>query len=328
MFNFLKNKKKISEESGEHHHKPSFTSRLKAGLKRTRQNLNNGLANIFLGKKNIDDELLEQLESTLIMADVGVPTTQKILDQLTQLISRKDVKDAETLQIQLKNIITQILEPVSKPLIINHHPTVILMVGVNGAGKTTSIAKLAHFYQQQGHSIMLGAGDTFRAAAIEQLQTWGERNDVPVIAQHSGADSASVIYDALQATYARKLDVLIADTAGRLHTQAHLMEELKKIKRVMQKQHADVPHETMLVLDASIGQNGLVQAKQFHDAIGLTGITITKLDGTARGGILLAIADQLQLPIRFIGIGEDIDDLQPFNALEFTEALFSRGQDV
>lgn len=303
--------------------KQNWFKKLRSGLSRTRSQLGQGVSSIFLGKKAIDDELFEALETQLLMADVGVDTTQKILKALTDSVQRKQLNDPQVLQQQLKQQLLDILTPCSKPLTLNHHPFILLMVGVNGAGKTTSIAKIAHHYRDQQRSVMLAAGDTFRAAAIEQLQVWGERNQVPVIAQHSGADSASVIYDAIESAQAKRCELLIADTAGRLHTQNHLMEELKKVRRVINKLDATAPHETMLVIDASMGQNALQQAKQFHEAIGLTGITLTKLDGTAKGGIIFAIADQLKLPIRFIGVGEGIDDLKPFKADEFIDALFT-----
>lgn len=302
--------------------KQGWFKKLRSGLSRTRSQLGSGVSNIFLGKKTIDDELFEALETQLLLADVGVDTTQAILKNLTDSVKRKQLNDPEVLRLQLKEQLLNILTPCSKPLDINQHPFILLMVGVNGAGKTTSIAKIANYYREQQRSVMLAAGDTFRAAAIEQLQVWGERNNVPVIAQHSGADSASVIYDAIESAQAKGTDLLIADTAGRLHTQDHLMEELKKVARVITKLDATAPHETMLVIDASMGQNALQQAKQFHEAVGLTGITLTKLDGTAKGGIIFAIADQLKLPIRFIGVGEGIDDLKPFNAAEFIDALF------
>jgi len=302
--------------------KKSWSSRLKDGLQRTRNKFSNKLSNLVLGKKNIDDDLFEDLETLLLSADVGVEATQKILDELTAQVSRKSLTDPEALAASLKKILISILKPCEQALEVSASPFVILMVGVNGAGKTTSIAKLAHFYQEQGKQVMLAAGDTFRAAAVEQLQVWGERNSVPVIAQKSGADSASVIYDAMQSAKAKELDLLIADTAGRLHTQDNLMAELEKIKRVMGKLDADAPQEVMLVIDAGMGQNALNQAQQFHEAIGLTSISLTKLDGTARGGIIFAIANALQLPIRFIGVGEQIDDLKPFNAEDFVDALF------
>ncbi|HHO59540.1 MAG TPA: signal recognition particle-docking protein FtsY [Thiotrichales bacterium] len=298
--------------------------RLKQGLSRTRSNLTEGIASLALGHKAIDDELLEEIETQLLTADLGMDATQRIINNLTQRISRKELKDAEALMAALKDDMAAILEPCSQPL--NTETTsdtyVILMIGINGAGKTTTIGKLAKHLQHQGKSVMLAAGDTFRAAAVEQLQTWGERNDIPVIAQQSGADSASVIFDALQAARARGIDVLIADTAGRLHTQNNLMEELKKIKRVMTKLDEHAPHEVMLVVDAGTGQNALNQASEFNQALGITGISLTKLDGTAKGGVIFAIANKLEIPIRFIGVGEGIDDLRPFNAQEFVGALF------
>ncbi len=304
--------------------KPGLFARLKQGLARTRSGLTEGLAQLALGKKAIDDELLEDVETLLLTADVGVDATHRIIDDLTRRVSRKELADADALFAALKEEMQAILSPCSAPLEIdpNAKPHVILMVGINGAGKTTTIGKLAKRFQQQGHSVMLAAGDTFRAAAVEQLQTWGERNGVPVIAQHSGADSAAVIFDALQSAKSRGIDVLIADTAGRLHTQTNLMEELKKVKRVMARLDPAAPHEVMLVVDAGTGQNALNQAEQFNQAVGLTGITLTKLDGTAKGGVIFAIANKLTLPIRFIGVGEGIDDLRPFDAGEFVEALF------
>lgn len=303
--------------------KKSWLNKLKSGLKRTRSQLGNGVSTVFLGKKAIDDELFEELETQLLLADVGIETTQTILKNLTDNVKRKQLNDPQILMQQLKQQLFDILAPCAKPLYFNQKPFTLLMVGVNGAGKTTSIAKIAHHYREQDKSVMLAAGDTFRAAAIEQLQVWGERNDVTVIAQHSGADSASVIYDAVESAKAKHIDLLIADTAGRLHTQDHLMEELKKVTRVIRKLDPSAPQEVMLVIDASMGQNALQQAKQFHQSIGLTGITLTKLDGTAKGGIVFAIADQLKLPIRFIGVGEGIDDLKPFDAQEFINAIFT-----
>jgi fused signal recognition particle receptor len=300
-------------------------SRLKQGLSRTGDSLGEGVGTLLLGKKQIDDEVLEELETRLLMADVGVDATMKIIDQLTEEVKRKELKNADALLQSMYNVMVDILEPVAQPLKIKkeHSPTVILMVGINGAGKTTTIGKLAKTFQHQGKSVMLAAGDTFRAAAVEQLQVWGERNDIPVVAQGTGADSASVIYDAMESAKARGIDVLLADTAGRLHTQDNLMEELVKVKRVMQKIDPNAPHEVMLVIDASIGQNALAQAKEFNNAIGLTGITVTKLDGTAKGGILFAIAEQAKIPVRFIGVGESIDDLQTFSADEFVRALLA-----
>lgn len=304
--------------------KTSLFQKLKQSLTKTRTTLTEGLANLFLGKKTIDAELLEELETLLLVADVGVDATQKIIDSLTQQISRKTLKDPQAVYQALQQALLDILKPCEKPLNLQplQKPFVLLMVGVNGAGKTTTIGKLAQKFKQNKQSVMLAAGDTFRAAAIEQLQVWGERNQVPVIAQHTGADSASVIYDALQSATARNMDVLIADTAGRLHTRDNLMEELKKILRVTQKIIPSAPHEVMLVLDASTGQNALQQARVFHSLLNLTGIVITKLDGTAKGGIIFAIANELKLPIRFIGVGESIDDLRPFEAQAFVEALF------
>lgn len=297
---------------------------LAQGLKRTRHQLTEGLANLFLGKKELDANLLEELETQLLTADVGVAATQRVIHEMTQQVKRKELNDPESLYGALQSSLAHILEPCTVPWSIpeSDQPYVILMVGVNGAGKTTTIGKLAQRLQKQGKSVLLAAGDTFRAAAIEQLQIWGERNHIPVIAQHSGADSASVVFDALAAAKARKIDVLIADTAGRLHTQSHLMDELKKIKRVLSKLDPAAPHETMLVLDAGIGQNALRQAQQFNEAIQLNSITLTKLDGTAKGGMIFSLAESLHLPIRFIGVGEGLEDLQPFNAHDFIQALF------
>ncbi len=283
-----------------------------------------GIANLLSGKKTIDENISESIETMLLTADVGIETTDQIISELNQQVNRKELSDSNILLQSLKTLLQKNLEPCNQPLIISNSikPYVILTVGVNGSGKTTTIAKLAHYFQCQGKKIMFAAGDTFRAAAIEQIQVWGDRLKISVIAQQAGADSASVIYDAMQAAQARDTDVLIADTAGRLHTQNHLMEELKKVKRVLEKLDATAPHEVMLILDASIGQNSLVQARQFNAAIGVTGITLTKLDGTAKGGIIFAIAKQTEIPIRYIGIGEEIEDLQPFDAKEFVTALF------
>ncbi|MBO8135147.1 MULTISPECIES: signal recognition particle-docking protein FtsY [Dickeya] len=304
--------------------KEGFFARLKRSLVKTRQNLGSGFVGLFRGKK-IDDDLFDELEEQLLIADVGVETTRKIIDRLTEHASRKQLKDAEALIALLKTEMSDILAKVDAPLDIDSKtPFVILMVGVNGVGKTTTIGKLARQYQAQGKSVMLAAGDTFRAAAVEQLQVWGQRNNVPVVAQHTGADSASVIFDALQAAKARGVDVLIADTAGRLQNKSHLMEELKKIVRVMKKLDENAPHEVMLTLDASTGQNAVSQAKLFNEAVGLSGITLTKLDGTAKGGVIFSIADQFGIPIRYIGVGESIDDLRPFKADDFIEALFAR----
>lgn len=306
--------------------KPSeggFFSRLVNGLLKTKQNIGAGFRGFFLGKK-IDDELFEELEEQLLIADIGVPTTSKIIKNLTEHASRKELQDAELLYQQLKVEMADILEPVAQPLEIDStkKPYVILMVGVNGVGKTTTIGKLARKFQAEGKSVMLAAGDTFRAAAVEQLQVWGERNHIPVVAQSTGSDSASVIFDAMQSAAARNIDILIADTAGRLQNKNNLMDELKKIVRVMKKYDETAPHEIMLTLDAGTGQNAISQAKLFNEAVGLTGISLTKLDGTAKGGVIFAIADQFKLPIRYIGVGEKIEDLREFNAKEFIEALF------
>ncbi|MGK2888357.1 MAG: signal recognition particle-docking protein FtsY [Candidatus Malihini olakiniferum] len=304
--------------------KESFFARLKCSLVKTRENLGSGFIGLLRGKK-IDDDLFEELEEQLLIADVGVETTRKIIADLTEHASRKQLKDADALLVKLKEEMGTILNKVDEPLNIGGQlPYVILMVGVNGVGKTTTIGKLARQFQAQGKSVMLAAGDTFRAAAVEQLQVWGQRNNVAVVAQHTGADSASVIFDAIQAAKACSADVLIADTAGRLQNKAYLMKELKKIVRVMKKLDESAPHEIMLTLDASTGQNAVIQAKLFNDAVGLTGITLTKLDGTAKGGVIFAIADQFGIPIRYIGVGEGIDDLRPFKADDFIEALFAR----
>lgn len=306
--------------------RPGFFTRLRQRLNRGNSWLTYDLANLIPGGK-IDDELIEELESRLLMADVGVEATEEIINGLNKELARKDLAKPEVVVEALSGAMAAILSPVAKPLTVpdSPRPFVILMVGVNGAGKTTTIGKLAKRLQQQGLQVMLAAGDTFRAAAIEQLQTWGERNRVPVIAQQTGADPAAVIYDALQAAKAREIDVLIADTAGRLQSQVNLMEELKKIKRVIQKLDPSAPHEIMLVLDAGIGQNAIAQTSQFHEAVTLTGLTITKLDGTAKGGILLALAKKFGIPIRFIGIGEQAEDLGPFEAQPFVDALLSPG---
>lgn len=304
-----------------------FFARLKNGLFKTKQNIGSGFLNLFKGKK-IDDDLFEELEEQLLIADVGVNTTQKIITTLTEHASRKQLKDAEALQSLLHDEMRTILTSVDQPLNVEaHKPFVILMVGVNGVGKTTTIGKLAKQFQNEGKSVMLAAGDTFRAAAVEQLQVWGDRNNIPVIAQHINADSASVIFDAMQAAKSRNIDILIADTAGRLQNKAHLMDELKKIVRVMKKQDETAPHEIMLTIDASTGQNAISQTKIFNEAIGLTGITLTKLDGTAKGGVIFSIADQFNIPIRYIGVGEKIDDLRPFVAKDFIEALFDTNTD-
>lgn len=299
--------------------------RLKSGLTRTRRGLTSGLADLVLGRKEIDAEVLEELETRLLLADVGVDATRSIIEDLTERVARKQLGNVEALLGALREDMLGLLVPSAKPLRIppDIRPFVIMMVGINGAGKTTTIGKLAKRYQDQGLKVMLAAGDTFRAAAVEQLQAWGERNEVAVIAQQRAADPASVMYDAMEAAKARRADVLIVDTAGRLHTQSNLMEELKKIRRVATKIDPTAPHEIMLVVDAGIGQNALVQAKQFHEAVGLTGICLTKLDGTAKGGIVLAIAQQMKLPLRFIGVGEGIEDLRDFDAAQFVDALLA-----
>ncbi|MBP0047133.1 signal recognition particle-docking protein FtsY [Marinobacterium sp. AK62] len=314
--------RKAAEESPEQK-KAGFFSRIKTGLSRTKANLTEQLSDLFLGAKEIDDDLLEEIETTLLMADIGVEATTEIIERLTDRVERNQLKDAEALKQALKEELGDLLGGVEHPLNLPaKKPAVILMVGVNGVGKTTTIGKLAKRFQNEGKSVMLAAGDTFRAAAVEQLQVWGERNSVPVVAQHTGADSASVIFDALQSAQSREIDVLIADTAGRLQNKDNLMQELEKVVRVMKKLDPDAPHEVMLVLDAGTGQNAISQAKQFKESVGVTGITLTKLDGTAKGGIIFAIAKQFGLPIRFIGVGEQVDDLRPFEADEFVQALF------
>lgn len=323
MLDFLKRKKGSPSQDNTTIEAGLFT-KLTQGLNRTRQTFKDGLSRVFFGKKEIDAELLEELENLLIAADLGLETTSKVIQQLTQQVERKELNNAEALSRALKEILKNLLLPCQLPLSVDPHdkPTVILMVGVNGAGKTTTIGKLAKQFKMQEQKVLLAAGDTFRAAAIEQLQAWGDKNDIPVITQQPGADSASVIFDAVQAARSRGVDVLIADTAGRLHTQSNLMEELKKVVRVIKKIDPDAPHEIMLVLDAGIGQNALNQARKFHEAVGVTGITITKLDGTAKGGIIFNIANTLKLPIRFIAVGEGVEDLRPFDASAFVEALF------
>lgn len=304
--------------------KKGFFGRMRAGLSKTRSNFTDGLSSLLLGKKEIDDDLMEELETQLIMADVGVEATTEIIGRLTKRVSRKELKDSEALYEALIEELQDMLAVSQKPLVIDStkKPYVILMVGINGVGKTTTIGKLAKQFQNRGKSVMLAAGDTFRAAAVEQLQVWGERNNVPVVAQHTGADSASVLFDAVQAATSRKTDILIADTAGRLHTKDNLMQELEKVVRVMKKIDDTAPHEVMLVLDAGTGQNAVNQTKQFLQSVGVTGLTLTKLDGTAKGGIIFALAKQFGLPVRYIGVGEGIDDLRPFNADDFTRALF------
>lgn len=322
------------ETSSESNEQPlSLFARIKRGLSRTSQQLTSGVSQLLLGKKQIDDELLEELETQLLMADVGIEATTEIIDALTDAVNRNQLKDGDALYSALQQQLRQRLSEAEQtlelaPEIIDgkKYPAVILVVGVNGVGKTTTIGKLANHYQQQGKKIMLAAGDTFRAAAVEQLNVWGERNNISVVSQGEGADSASVIYDALSSAIAKDIDILIADTAGRLHNKGHLMEELSKIKRVMGKQHPSAPNEVLLVLDAGTGQNALSQAEQFQEAAGVTGIALTKLDGTAKGGIIFALNQRFGLPVRFIGVGEGINDLQPFKADTFVDALF--GQDV
>jgi fused signal recognition particle receptor len=324
MLNIFKRRKQTQQT--QQTQQPGLFRRLTQGLVKTSSAMGAGIANLLLGKKQIDEALLEEIETHLLMADVGVTTTQQIIGQLMEQISRKALTDGELVLQQLQQQLFDMIAPQERHLIIDEtkKPFVMLMVGVNGVGKTTTIGKLAKQLQAQGKQVMLAAGDTFRAAAMEQLQVWGERNNVPVIAQHAGADSASVIFDALQAAKTRGVDVLIADTAGRLHTQTNLMAELAKVVRVMRKLDPSAPHEVMLVLDAGNGQNALTQAQQFKEAVEVTGITLTKLDGTAKGGIIFPLSSQLQIPLRFIGIGEGIDDLQPFVAQDFIEALFAR----
>lgn len=315
-----------AESSAAVEEKTSFFARIKRGLTRTSNQFAEGLGNLFLGRKTIDDELFEELETQLLVADVGMDATEDIIEALTSKVARKQLADAEALYQGLREELTRLLRPVEQPLVIaeDKKPFVILVVGVNGVGKTTTIGKLAKRFQNEGKKVMLAAGDTFRAAAVEQLQVWGERNQVPVIAQHTGADSASVIFDAVQAGQARGVDVVIADTAGRLHNKNHLMDELSKVKRVMSKLDATAPHEVLLVLDAGTGQNAVNQAEQFHDAAGVTGLALTKLDGTAKGGVIFALSKKFNLPVRFIGVGESIDDLQPFVADDFVKALFDK----
>ena len=314
--------------------KPSLFQRIKRGLSRTSSQLTDGIASLVLGKKHIDDELLEELETQLLMADVGIEATTTIIDNLTQAVERKQLADGDALYEALREQLRALLVPVEQPLSLipqvvdgRKTPAVVLVVGVNGVGKTTTIGKLTKRLQNEGQQVMLAAGDTFRAAAVEQLKVWGERNDVAVVAQHTGADSASVIYDALSSAQSKGTDVLIADTAGRLHNKGHLMDELSKVKRVMAKLDAQAPHEVLLVLDAGTGQNALSQAEHFIKAAGVTGLALTKLDGTAKGGIIFALSERFKLPVRFIGVGEGIDDLQPFVANDFVDALFNRSVD-
>ena len=323
MFGFGKRNKPVENDSTTEIPADSPTDDLAGRLAKTRRGLGDSMADFFLGKKDIDRDTLDELETSLLSADVGVEATTDIIDHLQSKLSRKALTNEAALQLALAERMSEILQPCERMLDVstNNRPFVILVVGINGAGKTTSIGKLAHHFQQQGLSVMLAAGDTFRAAAVEQLQEWGYRNNVPVVAQATGADAASVIFDAIQSAQSKNIDVVIADTAGRLHTQSNLMDELAKIKRVIAKLDAEAPHETLLIMDAGFGQNALQQAEQFHKALGLSGLAVTKLDGTAKGGILFAIARRLELPIRFIGVGEGIDDLRPFHAREFVSAL-------
>ena len=323
MFGFGKRKKPVEDSSTTEIPADSTADTLASRLAKTRRGLGDSMADFFLGKKDIDRDTLDELETSLLTADVGIEVTTEIIDDLQSRLSRKALANETALQLALSERMSEILLPCEQALSINasQKPFVILVVGINGAGKTTSIGKLAHHFQKQGLSVMLAAGDTFRAAAVEQLQEWGSRNNVPVVAQATGADAASVIYDAVQSAQSKDIDIVIADTAGRLHTQSNLMDELAKIKRVIAKLDAEAPHETLLIMDAGFGQNALQQAEQFHIALGLTGLAVTKLDGTAKGGILFAIARKLGLPIRFIGVGEGIDDLRPFHAREFVAAL-------
>jgi fused signal recognition particle receptor len=337
IFGFGKDKTPTTGEQNSHPVPPatadnssatSLFSRIKRGLARTGSAIGEGVGTILLGKKQIDDNLLEELETQLLSADVGIDATTVILDNLTGRVARKELTDGDALYEALKDNLYDMLQGSEAPLVIDttRKPFVILVVGVNGAGKTTTIGKLAMRLQKEGRSVMLAAGDTFRAAAVEQLQVWGERNNVPVIAQHTGADSASVIFDAVQAAQSRNIDVVIADTAGRLHNKSNLMEELKKVKRVMAKLDAQAPHEVLLVLDAGTGQNAINQAREFHHAVTVSGIALTKLDGTAKGGVIFAMSQALQLPIRFIGVGEQMEDLQVFNARDFIRALFENAR--
>jgi fused signal recognition particle receptor len=326
MFGFIKRKQKTPETATPSAEPQSPAEKnvadLSHSLEKTKRTFSDGMADFLLGKKSIDNELLDALETRLLMADVGIDATTTIIDELQNDISRRAITDADALHVKLAEIMKNILQPCEQAMDTDTaKPFVILVVGINGAGKTTSIGKLANHFIQQGKSVMLAAGDTFRAAAVEQLQEWGKRNNVPVVAQGTGADPASVIFDAVQSASSKNIDIIIADTAGRLHTQDNLMDELAKIKRVLAKIDASAPHETLIVIDGGFGQNALHQAQQFHDSIGLTGLAVTKLDGTAKGGILFSIARTLKLPVRFIGIGEGINDLRPFNASEFVDAL-------
>jgi fused signal recognition particle receptor len=313
LFNFFKKDKSDPIEK---------STSLKERLAKSRQKLGSGLSSLLLGKKVIDEDLLDELEMLLITADIGINTTDKVLESVRQNASRKVLKDSDSLYAFLKEALTKLLIEDNQLNTDTNETFVILVVGINGAGKTTTIGKLAKSFQNQGKSVMLAAGDTFRAAAVEQLKVWGERNEIPVVAQTTGSDAASVIYDAYESAKAKNIDILIADTAGRLHTQGNLMQELEKIKRVLKKHNENAPHETMLVIDGGSGQNAINQAKEFNKTVGLSGISITKLDGTAKGGVVFAISDELKLPVRYIGVGEGINDLKPFNAKKFVDALF------
>ena len=316
MLNFFKKNKKPEELKSK--------SSLKDRLFKSKKRLGNGLSSLLIGKKKIDDELLEDLEMLLISSDIGIHTTDKIIEIVRKKASRKELKDSDSIYELIKIELESILVEDNLLKITGDKTFVILVVGINGAGKTTTIGKLAKLFQSEGKSVMLAAGDTFRAAAVEQLQVWGDRNKIPVIAQKTGADAASVVYDAYQSAMAKNIDILIADTAGRLHTQDNLMQELEKIKRVLKKNNENTPHETLLVIDGGSGQNAIQQATEFHKSIELSGLAITKLDGTAKGGVLFAISDTLNLPIRFIGVGEGIEDLKPFNSKDFIDALFEQ----
>jgi fused signal recognition particle receptor len=307
--------------------KLSLFQRFRQGLSRTRASFADRLSNLFLGKKQIDQDLLDELETILLTSDIGIETTDHIIETITQKVKRKELADSQALFEALQETLLSILQPVCEPLQLASQPSVVLVIGTNGSGKTTSIGKLAAHYQQQGKKVMLAAGDTFRAAAVEQLQIWGDRLDIPVIAQHTGADSASVIYDAFESAKAKGCDILIADTAGRLHTQNNLMNELQKVVRVIKKIDENAPHEVMLVLDSTFGQNALTQTKMFLDALQVTGITLTKLDGTAKGGVIFSVAHQLGLPIRFVGVGEQVEDLREFDASVFVDALLKQETD-
>ena len=317
MLNFFKKKQNPSLKE-EEEQKTSLRDR----LFKSKKKLGDGLSSLVIGKKKIDEDLLEELEVLLISSDVGIQTTDKVIESVRMKASRKELKDEDSLYQLIKLELESLLVTDSDLEPSTEIPFVILVVGINGAGKTTTIGKLAKLFQGEGKSVMLAAGDTFRAAAVEQLQVWGERNDITVIAQKTGADAASVVYDAYQSAIAKKTDILIADTAGRLHTQDNLMQELEKIKRVLKKHNENAPHETLLVIDGGSGQNAVQQANEFHKSINLSGLAITKLDGTAKGGVLFSISDALKLPIRFIGVGEAIEDLKPFNSKDFVDALF------